>query len=340
MRGDKYAGLLGIGPAPHLATGMSVRAIMLAVVLAVLPCAVYGVALFGVGALVLMVVSVAASVLGELLFQLATRQKPRVGDLSSVVTGLMLALVVPPSLPPWMMALGALFASVAGKEFFGGLGHNPFNPALAGRAFLMMSFGTAMTTWKPPHAALDAASSATPLGLLKAEEGGGLGAIISSLGGTDAGSMYSTLFLGNRAGSIGETSILLVLIGGGFLLLLRVIEWRVPAALLGSAAFFSWALGMDPLLALLSGGLAFAAFFMATDYSSGPLTPRGRLLYGAAIGLVTVIIRKFGGMPEGVTYAILVMNAVTPFLDGLRQRKYGWRAPPRRGSGGPEGGAA
>jgi electron transport complex protein RnfD len=224
-----------------------------------------------------------------------------------------------------MAVLGAIMAIVVAKEFFGGLGQNPFNPALIGRAFLLMSFPAAMTTWFAPHAAADAVSSATPLNMIK--QGQAMKDVFASAGVGDMGGLYWQLFLGNRAGSLGETSILLILAGGILLLGLGVIRFVIPLAILASTALFSWLLGMDPLLALLSGGVVFGAFFMATDYSTSPLTTKGQLLYGVGIGALIVIIRKYGAFPEGVTYAILIMNMLSPFLDKLRTRKYGYVAP-------------
>jgi electron transport complex protein RnfD len=320
---------------------------MLLVIMALAPGAINGVRLFGQHALLLILVSMASAVLWELLFQLATRQKPRIADFSSAVTGLLLALIVPPSLPLWMAAVGTFFAVVVAKEFFGGIGANPFNPALVGRAILLMSFPSFMTRWHRPFEVLaDAATTATPLGIAResvAAAGSAAGSsasdlrgivanIGSSLGVDNLKDLYATLFLGNRSGSIGETSILLIAIGGLILLALRVIGPAIPFSILASTALFSWLLGIDPLLSVLSGGVAFGAFFMATDYSSCPITPFGRIVYGSAIGLIIVLIRKFGSFPEGVTYAILIMNAVSPFLDRLRARKYGYVKPLKGGS--------
>jgi Na+-translocating ferredoxin:NAD+ oxidoreductase subunit D len=339
-----------LGPGPHLASGLKTPQIMLTVVMALIPATVNGIWLFGLNALVLVAVSIGSAVLWELLFQLATKQKPRIGDLSAVITGLLIALIAPPSLPPWMAAIGTFFAIVVAKEFFGGIGANPFNPALIGRAILLMSFPSFMTKWHQPGTQLtDALASATPLYLMRGGEAvsatasatttaanalsGPMAKIAASLGAGKLDDVYRLLFLGNRAGCIGETSILLILIGGLFLIALRVIGPSIPASILASTALFSWALGLDPLFAVLSGGVAFGAFFMATDYSSSPVTPAGKWIYGACIGLIIVLIRRFGSYPEGVTYAILIMNAFSPFLDKLRVRKYGYVKPAKAGSG-------
>ncbi len=317
-----------LSSSPHSFTPVSTPRIMLSVVIALMPAAGYGVYLYGFSALVLMLVSVAAAVAAEFVFRKAIKASTTIGDFSAVVTGLLLALILPPNTPWWMAALGSIFAIVVAKEFFGGLGANPFNPALIGRAFLLMSFPAAITTWSMPNGlalAADAASTATPLALVK--QGGSLADVATYFGASDIGGLYRQLFMGYRSGSLGESSILLVLLGGLFLLGLGVIQFVVPLSVLASTFVFSWLLGMDPLFNILTGGIVFGAFFMATDYSSRPLTPLGQVLFGAGIGLITVIIRKLGGFPEGVTYAILIMNIITPFLNKIRVKKYGFVAP-------------
>lgn len=321
-----------LSSSPHVFSGVTPRKLMLAVIIALMPATIYGIVLFGVPALVLVVVSVLTAVASEAGFRAVTKQPVRVGDLSAVVTGLLLALIVPPSLPPYMVALGAFAAIVLAKEFFGGLGANPFNPALIGRAILIMSFPAPMTTWHVPFKGIaDATTGATPLNVVK------LGGAVADVGkgfvenglaaGADYGTTLWTLFMGNRAGSIGESSILFILIGFAFLVAMRVVFFLTPLAMVGTAFLASLILGMDPVFGILSGGLLFGAVFMATDYSSTPITPLGKILFGAGAGLLTVIIRKFGGFPEGVTYGILIMNAVAPFLDKLRVKKYGFVPP-------------
>ncbi len=316
---------------PHFSSPVNTRSIMATVLVAIAPAAAYGVVLYGLPALLTILVSVAAAVASEALFRLAIREKPRTGDLSAIITGLLLALVLPPSTPLWMTALGAVFSIVVAKEFFGGLGANVFNPALIGRAFLIMSFPAAITTWHTPGGwkpLTDAMTTATPLNIVK--QGGaiadvGKGFVDAGLASSaDYGSTLATLFFGNRAGCIGESSILLILAGAAFLLLTRVIDWRAPVAMIGTAFAASWLLGMDPLFGVLSGGLVFGAVFMATDYTSSPVTPVGKLLFGAGAGIVTVLIRKWGGYPEGVTYGILIMNSVAPFLNKIIPQKYGY----------------
>jgi electron transport complex protein RnfD len=328
--------------------------------IALAPVTIFGIVLFGLPALRTALVSVGAAVLGEALFRLVTRQEFRVRDLSAAVTGLLLALTLPPSIPPWMTALGAVFAVIVAKEFFGGLGANVFNPALAGRAFMLMSFPAAMTSWhRPPgrfvaaleealgqSSIVDGVSGVTPLNIAKllardnrigeaagalgkdlAASGAFSGAFSGALSGVSADPWYwptmKTLFIGNHAGAIGESSIFLILAACVFLLATRTIDWRAPLTMTLAGFLASWALGYDPLFAVLSGGLLYGAVFMATDYVTAPLTARGKLIFGFGAGLITVLIRKWGGYPEGVTFGILIMNALCPFLNRLLPRKYG-----------------
>ncbi len=324
-----------LSSSPHVYAPMDAKRLMSNVLIALAPTALYGIYLYGISAALTILVSVAAALASDAIFRAVIGQKPRVVDFSAAVTGLLLALILPPSTPWWMTALGAIFAVVVAKEFFGGLGANVFNPALIGRAFLLMSFPAAITSWHRPvglaGALTDAVSSATPLNIVK------LGGSVADLGknladaglasGADYGSILGTLFLGNRAGCVGESSILLILIGAAFLLVTRTIDWRAPVAMIGSTFALSWILGLDPVLGVLSGGVVFGAFFMATDYVTAPVTLLGRLIFGAGAGIITALIRKWGGFPEGVTYAILIMNAVSPYLDNLVNKKYGWVAP-------------
>jgi len=317
---------------PHIYSAVNTRKIMLAVIISLLPTTVYGVILFGLPALLVILTSVVSAVVAEAAFRAVTKQDIRVGDLSAVVTGLLLALIVPPSTPLWVLVMGSAAAIIFAKELFGGLGANPFNPALIGRAILVMSFPAHLTRWHLPFQALsDATTSATPLNIVKM--GGTIGDVAAGFvqNGLASGAEYRdvlwTLFVGNRAGCIGESSILLILVGFAFLLAVRVVHFITPLAMIGATFLFSLLLGMDPLFGILSGGVVFGAVFMATDYSSSPLTPLGKLIFGAGAGLLTVIIRRFGAFPEGVTYGILIMNAVAPYLDKLRGKKYGFVKP-------------
>jgi electron transport complex protein RnfD len=329
-----------LSSSPHINSPVFTRSLMANVLIALAPTAIFGVVLYGVPALLTILVSVASAVAAEALFRTLIGKEIRVGDLSAAVTGLLLALVIPPGTPLWMTALGAVFAVVVAKEFFGGLGANVFNPALIGRAFLLMSFPAAITSWTIPETfsrgLVDGASSATPLGIVKLSLDGGrsffealseVGANFTASGLAAAGDYWTvvkTLFLGNHGGCIGESSGLLILLGGLYLLITKTIDWRAPASMAAAAVLASLTLGLDPLFTLLGGGLLFGALFMATDYVTAPVSAVGKLLFGFGAGIITVLIRKWGNYPEGVSYGILIMNALTPFLNRLLQKKYGF----------------
>jgi electron transport complex protein RnfD len=338
--------LLWLQSSPHIVRPDNVPSIMSRVIIALIPVSVFGIVMFGISALLNIAVAVAVAVIAEALFRRITKQDIRINDCSAVVTGLLLALVIPPSTPLWMTALGAIFAIVIGKEFFGGLGGNVFNPALIGRAFMLMSFPAALTTWLVPAGIktpfTDAATMATPLGIFKegvvatadgiSHASGTLGAVEHSLHAGSYGEMFKDLFLGNYAGTIGETSVLLILLGGAFLLITKTIDWRAPVGMIASAAVFSTLVGLNPIFTLLAGGLMFGAVFMATDYTTTPVTNAGKLIFGIGAGLIVVLIRKFGNYPEGVMFSILIMNALTPFLNKLLRKKYGFVAPKKDGA--------
>ena len=317
------------------------------VLFALAPLAIFGVFLYGLPALLTVLVSITSADLAEALFRKITRKDIRNRDLSAAVTGLLLALILPSGTPLWMTALGAAFAIIVAKEFFGGLGANVFNPALIGRAFLLMSFPVAITGWAVPRAlfatdalsaasAIDVLSGATPLAIIKlgntvAEVGSGLTA--NGLAwGSDYWSTIGSLFLGFRSGCIGESSILLILIGFVYLLLTGTIDWRAPVSMTASLFIFSFLFGRDPLFAVMSGGILFGAVFMTTDYVSAPITATGKIIFGIGAGLITALIRQWGNFPEGVTYGILIMNAVTPFLNRLLRKKYGYVKPAKGGT--------
>ncbi len=322
-----------MSPAPHVVTPVKTQTLMLDVIIALLPLTAYGIYLFSIPALVRIIVSVLCCVGFESLFRKICRLDIRVKDLSAVITGLLLALVCPPNLPIWMLILGCFFAIVVGKEFFGGLGANVFNPALVGRAFMFVSFSGAMTSWiQPGNSIFDAMSTATPLKLINAKEGIAMSAseIAKSLNLSSSTDLYTQLILGNHAGCIGETSILLILLGFAYLLFKKVIDWRTPITMMATAVAITAIGGINPILTLTSGGLAFGAVFMATDYVTSPVTPKGKLLFGAGCGLITGLIRLFSGMPEGVMYSILIMNAVVPFLNKIIPVKYGYVKPPKK----------
>ena len=301
-----------LSSSPHFSDKSSTSGIMLAVVIALLPLCVYGVILFGLPALVTIIVSTACCVVFEMLFQMATKQTITIKDCSAIVTGILLALVLPPTTPIWMTMLGSAFSIIVAKSFFGGLGANIFNPALAGRAFMFVSFPSELgATWLQPGA--DAISSATVLSTIKAG---------SFAANSDT---YLKYFLGNRAGCIGETSIILILLAFIYLLVTRIIDGKATISMVATVALATWISGGDVVMALISGGLLFGAVFMVTDYATTPVTSWGRIAFGFGCGLITFLIRKFGGYPEGVMFSILIMNAVTPFLNKLTSRKYGYK---------------
>ena len=275
-----------LSSSPHFTEGLSTQKVMLMVIISMLPECIAGVIFFGAAALVRILVSVVSCVAFEALFQKITKDKIRVSNLSAVVSGILLALVIPSTTPIWMVVLGALVAMVVAKGLFGGIGSNVFNPALTGRAFMFISFPAAMgACWFNPE--IDAISGATILSQIKN------GSV------TATPDLYMQYFLGNRAGCIGETSILLILISFAFLALIHVIDWRAPLAMVATTALCTLLSGGDVLLALLTGGLLFGATFMVTDYATSPLTGYGRLVFGFGCGLITFLIRKLGGYPEG-----------------------------------------
>jgi electron transport complex protein RnfD len=339
---------LFLSSSPHIASTVPAKALMRNVLIGLAPVTVFAVVFFGFPALLNIVVSIVAAVAGESLFRLIIKQEVRAKDLSAVVTGLLLALTLPPTTPPWMTALGAIFGVVVAKEFFGGLGANVFNPALVGRAFLLMSFPAAVTSWARPRgfatSFVDTVTGATPLGIFKLDSvlpGGGISSAagIAAVGADFAasglaasagfGDTMKALFLGVHGGSSGEISILWILVGCAFLLITKTIDWRAPLAMFCSAFVASLVLGFNPLFSVLSGGLIFGAVFMVTDYVSAPVTPRGKLIFGCGAGIIAMLIRRFGNYPEGVSYAILIMNIASPFLNRLLQKKYGFVAKPK-----------
>ena len=340
-----------ISSSPHVASTVNSVTLMRRVLIALAPVSIFGVILYGLPALLTIVVAIVSAELAEALFRKIIRREMRNKDLSAAVTGLLLALVLPPSTPLWITAMGAFFAIIVAKEFFGGLGANVFNPALIGRGFILLSFPVAATRWSLPMSffpadsgiaasatgyVADAISGATPLGILKmqgtiADVGAGLAAT-GLAAGSDYCSTITSLFIGIRGGCIGESSILLILMGFIYLLATRTIDWRTPVMMILSVFVFSFLFGRDPLFAVLAGGVLFGAVFMATDYVTGPLTSTGKIIFGLCAGLITVLIRQWGNYPEGVTYGILICNAVTPYLNRLLQKKYGFIKPAKGGA--------
>lgn len=301
-----------ISPAPHIKDVVTTERAMKMVLLALLPATAFGMLAFGFKALWLIVISVAASIITEYIIEKALKKPVTIQDGSAALTGLLLALTVTPELPAWMIVIGAVVAIGLGKHIFGGLGHNIFNPALIGRAFLLASWPVAMTTWSWPLKSLgwagshvDAVSGATALNLDK----------MGVLQNFHLQIPYLSLFLGNISGSLGETSAALLFVGGLYLIMTKVIDWRIPVSFLSSIVVLSFVFQKDPLFQVLAGGIFLGAFFMATDWVTSPVTKKGRIYFGIGCGLITMLIRLFGGYPEGVCYSILIMNAVTPLLD-------------------------
>lgn len=307
---------LYISPGPHIFEKKSTPKMMKDVVLALIPAILVSVYFFRARALTLYAVSIGSCVIIEGVMQLFMKRKVILHDWSAVVTGILFAMIIPPSLPLWAAAVGCVVAIGLAKQLFGGLGANIFNPALLGRAFLMAAFPAFMTRWTAPLT-LDAMTSATPLGVVKF--------------GHDLTMNYGDLFVGNVSGSLGETSALALLLGGVYLLIRKTVDWRVPTAYVGTAILISSVTNMvmpnlfaGPVFHVLAGGLLVGAFFMATDPVTSPVTKNGRLIFGAGCGVITMIIRLWGGLPEGVMYSVLLMNAITPILNrATRSRRYG-----------------
>lgn len=282
---------------PHIHSGESTSRIMLTVAAALLLPTIGSIYFFGSRALALVIVSSAAAIITEAIFQKLRNRPITIKDGSALVTGILLALNLPPGLPYWMVAVGSVVAISLGKQIYGGIGTNPFNPALIGRVFLMISFTGPMTTWINP---VDGTTGATPLSLMKMQ---------------GVSTDYMKLFIGNVGGSLGETSALLIIIGGLLLIFKGYADWRIPVSYLGTVAVLSLVLGRDPIFHLLAGGLMLGAFFMATDMVTTPITKKGKIIFGIGAGFFTVLIRFFGGYPEGVSFSILLMNAFTPIIN-------------------------
>ncbi len=312
---------LTVSIAPHIRSEESTKRIMWAVTLSLIPAGASGVFIFGISALYVIIASVLSAVITEWVILAVRKKKIEISDGSAVLTGLLLAYNLPAQVPLWIPAAGSFFAIAIGKQVFGGLGHNIFNPALAGRAFLMVSWPVYMTTWESPRWQPDAVTSATPLYLLKHNHPELL-----------QGTTYLDLFLGNRLGCLGEVCIVALLVGAVYLFWKKYISWHIPISYIAVVALLSWIFngfhGLftgDALFFVLSGGLILGAFFMATDYVTSPLNAKGKIIFGTACGVLTFIIRKFTGYPEGVSYAILIMNGFSPVIDKFTHPKwFGW----------------
>ncbi len=307
---------LVITPSPHLKSPRTVKGIMGDVIISLLPASAAAVVFFGIRALLLMVVSTLSAVLAEALYEKAVGREVTTNDYSAAITGLLLAMTLPPGVPLYVPVVGSVFAIVMAKQLFGGLGNNFVNPALAGRAFLLAAYPMHMTrAWLAPLTG-DTVSSATPLSVFK---------------GTGAGQMpgLMDLLIGKRAGSLGETCILALVLGGLYLVWRKVIDFRIPLGFLGTIFVGTVMFGKpgeffrgDGVTAVLLGGAVLGAFFMATDYVTSPVTPKGRLYMGIGAGFITLLIRLWGGYPEGVTYGILFLNLVTPLIDRFVVPRY------------------
>lgn len=291
-----------IEPSPHIRSSLTTQKIMLHVIIALFPSVVAGTIIFGLRALLLVVLCATFCVISEYIFNLITKKEQTVSDLSAVVTGILLGLNLPVNLPVYMAAIGSAVAIVVVKQFFGGIGQNFANPAITARIVLMLSFASHMTNWVAPFHYVDgtdAVAGATPLTLE-----------------SDFPS-YMDMFLGLRSGCLGETCVAAILLGGIYLISLKIINPVTPIAFIGTVALCSFLRGNDALMEIMSGGLMLGAFFMATDYATTPLTTKGKLVFAVGCGLITFVIREFGSYPEGVSYAILIMNILTPQIDKL-----------------------
>lgn len=289
-----------VSSSPHIRAKDTTQSIMRDVVIALLPATAAGVYFFKLQGLLVILASVLSCVAAEYIWQKATHRKVTISDLSAVVTGLLLAFNLPASVPLWLPVIGGFVAIIIGKQFFGGIGQNIVNPALLARAFLLASWPVAMTTWT-----LDGSTTATPLAFLKGVEATG-----------QAPSLMN-VFIGNIGGCIGETSALAIILGAAYLFAKRIIDWRAPVTFIATTFIMTTIAGRsaNPVYELFAGGLMLGAFFMATDYATSPITPRGRIIFGIGCGVITGLIRIFGGYPEGVSYSILVMNLFVPLIE-------------------------
>lgn len=304
-----------VSSSPHVRSGLTTEQIMRDVVIALVPATLAGAMFFGYRALLIVMVSTVTAVLTEAGLEKVRGQRVTVGDFSAAVTGMLLGLVIPPTVPLWIPVIGSVVSIGIAKALFGGLGYNPFNPALIGRAILLASWPVFMTTWAWPVKSaswvpgFDALTTATPLALMKLQ---------------GIKTPYSFLFLGNVAGSIGETSAVAILLGAAYLLYRGHITWSIPGSYLITVGLLALVFRQDPIYHVLAGGLLFGAFFMATDYVTSPVTRKGQVVFGVGCGILTILIRLFGGYPEGVCYAILIMNSAAPLIDKYtRPRAFG-----------------
>lgn len=324
--------LLTVSGSPHVHADQSVRKIMFGVIISLIPAMLVSFYFFGLSAIILTLTAVVSCALFEFLIQkYILGNVPTIGDGSAMLTGLLLAFNVPSNLPIWMIIIGSLVSIGIAKMSFGGLGKNPFNPALVGRVFLLISFPVDMTSWPLPQSfstsLTDVVTGPTPLGIVKEglKKGDALTDIMQQVPD------YVNLLLGNMGGSVGEISALALIIGGLYLLFKRIISWHIPVAFIGSAFVFAAILNfanpeayVNPFFHLVTGGLMLGALYMATDMVTSPMTHAGMIVFGAGCGIITILIRVFGVYPEGVSFAILIMNAVVPLLNkAFKPRRFG-----------------
>lgn len=327
--------LLNMSPSPHAHGKDTTKKLMYGVVIALMPAFITSVLYFGTGALIVTATAVISCIVFEYLIQRYILKKPlSITDGSALVTGLLLAFNLPSNIPVWMVVTGSLVSIGVAKMTFGGLGNNPFNPALVGRVFMLISFPVSMTTWPVPRGFetgyADAVTGATPLAVIK--EGLKNGESITDLMSKVPDTMH--MILGEMGGSMGEVSALALLLGFAYLLFRKIITWHIPVSIIATVAAFTtihWLMNPEtsaaPMFHILSGGLLLGAIFMATDYVTSPMNPKAMIIYGCLIGLLTVIIRLYGAYPEGVSFAILIMNAFVPLLNTyVKPRRFGKEA--------------
>ena len=330
------AKMFKLSSSPHVRDKTNIAEVMYSVVGAMIPALIGAVYFFGLNAVILIALCVVASVATEGIIQRLSGRPMTILDGSAIVTGILLAFNLPAGVSWWIPVVGSVFAIAVGKMTFGGLGFNPLNPALIGRVFLQVSWPVQMNaTWRAPHS-IDAETVATPLAILKENmkilvnrDGQSIEAVNAAMSKmSDLSDSYMDLFIGNVSGCIGETSVLLLLLGAGYLMYKRYVGWRIPFAYVGTVALLTWIFGgyeglfSGPwLFHVLSGGLIIGAFFMATDMVTSPITFRGRLIFGIGCGVLTSVIRLWGGYPEGVSFSILLMNLTVPLIDRYTRPK-------------------
>lgn len=309
---------LYVSPSPHLRTARNVKMIMLDVIISLIPAIIASAVIFGVRSLMIIGVTVLSCVIAEYISRKVMKRENSIGDLSAVVTGILLAFNLPVSINPLIAVLGSIVSIVIVKQMFGGIGQNFVNPALAGRIILMVSFPTFMTTFSKPMYYLsqnsDAVTTATPLAVIKES---GMGVLPSCI----------DMFLGMRAGCLGETCAIALILGGIYLVIRKVIKPTIPLSFILTVFILSWLLGADPVYSVLAGGVLLGAIFMATDYTTSPLTFSGKIIFGVGCGVITVLIRQYGVLPEGVSYSIVLMNILVPHIEKLtKPRAFGQEA--------------